>query len=114
MPITRRALVASALLSPIEARARPPEGVSLDLRPGKLALVEAGSLAKACQRLALDDDSPAAIAWYNLAVLRDLGGQPAAGLVALARAEEIGLPAGVGEAAAALLLAHAHSAARRE
>lgn len=79
-----------------------------------LALVEAGSLAKACQRLALDDDSPAAIAWYNLAVLRDLGGQPAAGLVALARAEEIGLPAGVGEAAAALLLAHAQSAARRE
>ncbi len=79
-----------------------------------LALVEAGSLVKACQRLALDDDSPAAIAWYNLAVLRDLGGQPAAGLVALARAEEIGLPAGVGEAAAALLLAHAQSAARRE
>ena len=42
MPITRRALVASALLSPLEARARTEEPTPLALRPGKLTLVEAG------------------------------------------------------------------------
>ena len=38
MPITRRALIASALLTPIEARARTGEPTVLDLRPGKLQL----------------------------------------------------------------------------
>ncbi len=38
MPITRRTLLASALLSPLEARARTGDPTILDLRPGKLQL----------------------------------------------------------------------------
>ena len=98
---------------PAETRDRPAPVALFEDRSLR-ALVEAGALGKACQRIALDDDSPAGIAWYNLAVLRDLGGDPAAGLVALARAEEIGLPAGLGEAAAALLLEHAQASPRAE
>ena len=39
MPLTRRALVASALLAPIPARARTAEPAVLDLRPGRLRLM---------------------------------------------------------------------------
>ena len=38
MPITRRALIASALLTPLEAQSRTGEPTVLDLRPGKLQL----------------------------------------------------------------------------
>ena len=38
MPLTRRALVASALLAPISAHARTAEPTVLDLRPGRLRL----------------------------------------------------------------------------
>ncbi len=41
MPLTRRALIASALLCPIETRADMAEPVLLNLRPGKLSLTEA-------------------------------------------------------------------------
>ena len=41
MPLTRRALVASALLLPIPARARASEPSLLDLRPGQLRLAPA-------------------------------------------------------------------------
>ncbi len=41
MPLTRRALVASAILLPIPARARIGEPTVLDLRPGKLRLAPA-------------------------------------------------------------------------
>ena len=40
MPITRRALLASALILPIPARARAGEPTLLDLRPGKLRLAQ--------------------------------------------------------------------------
>ena len=41
MPLTRRALIASALLSPMEARARTGAPTIFDLRPGKLQLAPA-------------------------------------------------------------------------
>jgi len=41
MPLTRRALIASALVSPIGARARTGEPTIFDLRPGKLQLATA-------------------------------------------------------------------------
>ena len=41
MPITRRALVASALLTPIQARARTGEPTVLELRPGRVQLAPA-------------------------------------------------------------------------
>ena len=41
MPITRRALIASAILTPLDARARSGEPTVLDLRPGKLQLAPA-------------------------------------------------------------------------
>jgi len=41
MPITRRALIASALLTPIEGQARTGEPTVLDLRPGRLQLAPA-------------------------------------------------------------------------
>ena len=41
MPITRRALIASALLAPMDARARTREPTVLDVRPGRLQLAPA-------------------------------------------------------------------------
>ena len=41
MPITRRALIASALLAPLDARARTGEPTVLDVRPGRLQLAPA-------------------------------------------------------------------------
>ena len=95
MLLTRRALIASALICPIEARAQKAEPMLLDLRPGKLRLVESaetdvwtinggvpGPVLRVKQgeevsvRLINNLSQPAALHWQGVRLANAMDGAP--------------------------------------